>query len=105
MVVYLYRWKLKPGREEDFQRAWSFITEQLREKSGSLGSRLHSGDDGLHYGYAQWPNRAARENSQLTGEEFSRAREIMRDAAEETLPDIVLDPLADFLLLEPISSQ
>jgi quinol monooxygenase YgiN len=97
VVVYLYRWKLKPGFEDQFKEAWSYVTKELRKNGGSLGSRLHLANDGLYYGYAQWPSREAREDSNLTNPEIDTARKNMREAIEETLPEIVLDPVADFL--------
>lgn len=100
MIAFLYRWRLKPGREGDFEAAWAHVTAELREKCGSLGSSLHRGEDGLHYAYAQWPNREAREDACVTGEAFARAREAMRDATEEALPDVELTPMADYLVFE-----
>jgi quinol monooxygenase YgiN len=99
MVIYLYRWKIKPDKEAQFQKAWSYVTGQLREKSGSLGSRLHRGDDGLWYGYAQWPSIEVREQSNLKNDEIIEARRQMKDATIEMLPDIVLNPVSDFLVL------
>ncbi|MBL7670314.1 MAG: antibiotic biosynthesis monooxygenase [Bdellovibrionaceae bacterium] len=99
MVVYLYRWRLKPEKEKQFIKAWSYVTEQLREKSGSLGSRLHQGDDGLWYGYAQWPSIEKREDSQLSHAEIVEARRLMSDATLQRLPDIVLQPVSDFLIV------
>ena len=46
MFIALYRWKLKPGKEEQFREAWSQVTIAIREQSGSLGSRLHRSEDG-----------------------------------------------------------
>lgn len=99
MVVYLYRWRLKPGKESQFQKAWSYVTEQLREKCGSLGSRLHKGDDGIWYGYAQWPSVEKREQSNLKHEEITEARRQMKEATLEMLEDIVLTPVGDYLIL------
>ncbi len=99
MIISLYRWILKPGKEEQFKKAWSYVTEQLREKSGSLGSRLHLGDDGLRYGYAQWHSKEQRTKNRLTHAEITEARELMKDAVQEELPDIVLEPTNDFLIL------
>lgn len=99
MVIYLYRWKLKPEKEAQFEKAWTFVTEQLREKSGSLGSRLHRGDDGLWYGYAQWPSIEKREQSNLKYNEILEARKQMKDATIEMLPDIILTPVSDLLVL------
>jgi len=99
MVVYLYRWKIKPDKEAQFQKAWAYVTEQLREKSGSLGSRLHRGDDGLWYGYAQWPSVETRERSHLNTDEIAEARRLMKDATLEMLPEILLTPVSDFLVM------
>jgi quinol monooxygenase YgiN len=98
MVIYLYRWRIKKEKEFQFIKAWSYVTEQLREKSGSLGSRLHLADDGLWYGYAQWPSKELREASSLNDEKFLEARRLMNEATIEMLPDIVLDPVSDFLI-------
>lgn len=99
MVIYLYRWKIKAEKESQFIKAWSYVTEQLRARSGSLGSRLHLGDDGLWYGYAQWPSVQVREASSLSDEKIIEARELMKDATIEMLPDIILNPVSDFLII------
>ena len=101
MLVYLYRWKLKVGLEPQFQAAWSHVTRELKARAGSLGSRLHLGDDGWWYGYAQWPSAEVRERAQLTDDATTTARALMRDATEATLPDIVLTVAGDFLVLPP----
>lgn len=96
--VVLYRWRLHPEREDSFIDAWSRVTELLRSHCGSLGSRLHRGSDGLWYGYAQWPDAATKQQA------FARpvdpaAGAQMRAAIAETLPEVVLSPIADFLIL------
>jgi hypothetical protein len=98
MVVYLYRWRLKPGKEAQFQKAWTYVTEQLREKSGSLGSRLHFGSDGIWYGYAQWPSAELRDQSNLKHEEILEARKQMKDATLVAFDEIVLTPVSDYLI-------
>ena len=99
MVVYLYRWRIKSGKEAQFEKSWSYVTDQLREKCGSLGSRLHRGDDGLWYGYAQWPSAEARGKIKLSHPEIQEARRLMNDTILEELPDILLTPVSDFLVL------
>ena len=47
LSVYLYRWKIRTGMESSFENAWSFVTMELRENEGSLGSRLRRGSDGF----------------------------------------------------------
>ncbi|MFZ4713847.1 MAG: antibiotic biosynthesis monooxygenase [Bacteriovoracaceae bacterium] len=98
MIIYLYRWKLIPEKEDQFIEAWSYVTEQLREKCGSLGSRLHRGDDGLWYGYAQWPSAEQREKADLKHAEILEARRLMKDAIAESFQEIVLTPVSDFLI-------
>ncbi len=97
MIVYLYRWRLKPDKEAQFQKAWSYVTLQLREKSQSLGSRLHFGSDGFWYGYAQWPSIEIRKRSQLSHEEFLEARRLMQDATLE-FEEVLLSPVSDYLI-------
>ena len=96
----LYRFKIKPGREDEFVASWSAVTVALRDSRGALGSRLHRGPDGLWYAYAQWPSAETR-HSAFEGEPAdAEASARMRDTIEESLPDIVLDPVADYLILD-----
>lgn len=95
--VVLYRWRLHPGSEDAFVQAWSRTTELLRAR-GSLGSRLHRGSDGLWYGYAQWPSAQARAEAFASGPVDAAASAQMRQAIAESLPEVVLDPVADFLV-------
>lgn len=95
--VVLYRWKLKPSKEQQFIDAWSVATKALREL-GSFGSRLHKGPDDIWYGYAQWPNSQARDDA------FDKRKDtpegaIMGEAILESFPEILLEPVADYLVL------
>ncbi len=93
--VVLYRWRIKPGHEKAFAAAWAEVTERLLD-AGSLGSRLHRGDDGCWYGYAQWPSaevRAAAFAKNLA----PGASAAMQAAIAETLPSVELTPVADYL--------
>ncbi|HEY0230072.1 MAG TPA: antibiotic biosynthesis monooxygenase [Dokdonella sp.] len=96
-VIMLYRWRVRAGSEDQFVQAWSGITRQLRDERGSLGSRLHKGDDGLWYGYAQWPNANVVAEAFLEPvDELAAAH--MRDAVIENFTPVKLDPVADFLV-------
>lgn len=97
-LVVLYRWKLHPGSEASFIDAWSRVTELLRSRAGSLGSRLHRGNDGLWYGYAQWPSEESRQRAfaQLLD---PAALATMRSAIAESLPEVLLEPVSDYLVL------
>ena len=97
-LVVMYRWRLHPRMEASFVESWSRVTELLRNRAGSLGSRLHRGSDGLWYGYAQWPSAEVRQHA------FSQALDPtasaqMRAAIAESLPEIMLEPVADYLVL------
>jgi hypothetical protein len=95
-LVVLYRWRIRPDREQSFADAWSIVTRQLLNR-GSLGSRLHRGDDGLFYGYAQWSDVEA-----MTGAFAEPIDELaasnMSDAVVENFPPVRLAPIADFLV-------
>ena len=58
MFVAAYWWKVHPGKEEQFRAAWRRGTEMIRERYGSLGSRLHwDARNGRFVGVAEWPDR------------------------------------------------
>lgn len=94
----LYRWRLHPDSEDSFIEGWSQVSKLLLEHRGSLGSRLHRGDDGIWYSYAQWPSAEARANAFAAGSVDPAASKKMRDAIAEELPEIVLDSIVDFLV-------
>ncbi len=98
MIAILYSWRIKPDKEQQFIESWSQVTDFLRDKRGSLGSRLHRGNNGIFYGYAQWKSDEERQNAFQNSTEISDASNKMRDSIEETLPEIVLEPIADFLI-------
>jgi heme-degrading monooxygenase HmoA len=58
MFVAVYWWRVHPGKEEQFRRAWRRGTALITKKYGSLGSRLHRDADGRFVGYAEWPDEA-----------------------------------------------
>ncbi|QNK02796.1 antibiotic biosynthesis monooxygenase family protein [Dyella telluris] len=95
----IYRWRLRPGMEDQFIKAWTRISELYLHQGGSLGSRLHRGHDGLWYSYAQWPDEATRKNAFSAGALDKEAGELMRDSIAESLPEITLEPMVDLLVL------
>lgn len=59
MYCIIYRFKLSnpsPETEARFVKVWSGITDYLKRECGALGSRLHQGEDGTFFAYAQWPS-------------------------------------------------
>lgn len=96
MLVVLYRWRVNPSMESQFLENWRVITEHYVENCGGLGSRLHRGSDGIHYGYAQWPNLETKERAVLDVR-MELARLHMKDAVTETFAETYLELVADHL--------
>ena len=93
----IYRWRLHPGAEEAFVQAWSRVTGLLRSERGSLGSRLHWGPDDIWYSYTQWPSAAAKAEGLARPSVDPEAWQQLRAAIAESLPELILEPVADFL--------
>ncbi len=98
MFIVLYRWRIKPEKEAQFIKAWSEITNYFLQNWDSRGSRLHRGNDGLFYAYAQWTLASDREYAFANANELE-ASELMKDAIDESFAPIILDNLSDFLML------
>jgi len=98
-LTVLYRWRLHEGTEAAFANAWSRVSERLLSERGSLGSRLHRGPDGMWYSYAQWPSAQARDRAFALGPVDPEAARQMAECIAETLPELVLEPVSDFMVL------
>ncbi len=104
MFVVLYRWRVKPDLESQFVESWSEITAHLQRNHDSLGSRLHRGNDGFWYGYAQWKSAEQRENAFTSeSENIANASRKMRDAIDESFPETLLDVVSDYLILPDVN--
>ncbi len=99
MFVVLYRWRIKPNLERQFVENWSARTAYLREKYDSLGSRLHRGNDGIWYSYAQWKSVEQREQAfDAESNTVSETSQKFQEAIEETFPEIQLEITSDYLI-------
>lgn len=100
MFIILYRWRIKAHLEAQFVENWSARTALFRDKYNSSGSRLHCGDDGIWYAYAQWESEEQRNQAFVAeSKKVPEAREQMQEAIEETLPEIRLEMVSDFIIL------
>lgn len=91
MFVVVYRWRVKAGSEGAFRAAWARLTDAIREKHGSLGSRLHVAVDGTFVAYAQWPSRARRDEAVERGSPDAEAGAQLKACIEERFPDLELE--------------
>ncbi len=102
MFIILYRWKIKPEKEADFIDGWAEVTDFFLKNFDSLGSRLHQGNDGLFYAYAQWKSAEDREkafSNDINLEGIAK----MRKSIEESFAPVFLETLAGFLIIPPKS--
>ena len=78
MFAVIYRWRVLPGHEAEFEAGWRAGTDAIANEFGGWGSRLHRGDDGSFVAYAQWPDRATWERALQSrmqhSDEAARAR-------------------------------
>ncbi len=108
MFAVIYQSYLKPGREEDFQKAWNEIATYFVEKRGAIGSCLHKAEDGKWIAYSRWPDKATRDAS-WPKEENAPSEELpleVRQAIilikecidqDQKLPDICMNVVKDLL--------
>lgn len=78
----IYRWRLLPGRDEQFEAGWKRGTAAIAREFGGWGSRLHRLEPGVYLAYAQWPDEAiwakAREAGMRHGD--TEAARLYREA-------------------------
>jgi len=98
LIIFLYRWKIKPGKEKQFEDNWSEVTKAIRRDCGSYGSRLHLAKNNEYIGYAQWPDVETREKCELVDQPSVEARKLMKEAIEYSYPDQILQIKSDFLI-------
>jgi len=94
----IYRARVAPDKEQQYVAAWSKITRLLGSERGALGSRLHRGNDGLWYAYAQWASAEARRAAFSLGPVDAQAEADVVDSILEYFPEILLDPVEDQLV-------
>jgi hypothetical protein len=105
MFIALYRWKVKEGREKDFQEGWRRRTEEIYRHCDSLGSRLHRAEDGVWVAYAQWPDRRTYDAAQSIPVTDVEARALFRESLEESYPDIYMNVVDDLLREEAFTKR
>lgn len=93
----IYRARVHPDKEAKYIAAWSRLTMLIRSERGGLGSRLHRGNDGLWYAYAQWASAEARDAAFKLPSVDPAAQADIVDSVIEYFPEILLNPVEDQL--------
>lgn len=97
-IAILYRWRVTPGRDDEFRSAWLEGTRLIHKRCASYGARLHKGEDGLFWSYARWPDEAARAACFEENDFFSMdCFRTMQACIEDRFDDIVLTVTDDAL--------
>ena len=99
-VAILYRWRLKPGREGDFRRAWEEATRLIHQNCASYGACLHDGEDGLVWSYALWPSEAQRQAC-FSGRDWLEIEcfQVMQSAIAERYDEVRLKISSDLIAM------
>ena len=73
-----------PDNEKKFVECWKGVTQFFQSNAGASGARLHKGEDGAFYAYAEWPDKATFEASQqvLPTEDFVKTRLVWAEICE-----------------------
>lgn len=101
MFVAVYWWKVHPGKEAQFRKAWRRGTELIREEYGSLGSRLHRDAEDRFIGVAEWPDRAtwqAAFDAKMVYDELETRQAFVDAIAEAAEEPLLLMEVTDDLL-------
>ncbi|TGY87765.1 antibiotic biosynthesis monooxygenase [Marinicauda algicola] len=99
-IAVLYRWRARPGMEDQFRRGWVSGTRAIERQCGSFGAALHQAQDGTFWSYARWPDEATRRACFQDGSVFSDPGfGQMSEATAETFEEIPLEITDDLLVL------
>jgi heme-degrading monooxygenase HmoA len=101
MFIAVYRFVAKKGMNEHFCKAWRERTKEIRAEFGSLGSRLHTSEDGSFIAYAQWKSRNHWLQMGRSSEE-TEARLAMKEATESAETVLELEVVDDLLMPMPL---
>ena len=99
MFAVIYRWRVIPGLEAQFEQGWRRGTELIAKEFGGWGSRLHRAGEGVYIAYAQWPD-------EVTWKQASEAR--MRhsdDEARRMYRDAIVPGSFETLYAMPVTAD
>jgi heme-degrading monooxygenase HmoA len=93
MYAVIYRWRVAPQHEAEFQRRWHEGTKDIATHYGGGGSRLHKTNNGEWIAYARWPNKADRDDARIARLNAHRQDKGKGELVEEVWLEITDDLL------------
>ena len=69
MYIGLYKFEVRPGKEQEFVQTWQKLSEEMREKFNSFGSSLHVTNDYQFTATTFWRSREQWEKFWLLKEQ------------------------------------
>lgn len=103
MFAVIYRFYIKPGREEEYQTYWNQVANYFIQHRGSIGSSLHKTEEGMWLAYSRWPDKATRDASWSSDNEIDDLPVMIKDAIvkmkdcgdqERKFPEICMEVVA-----------
>ncbi len=93
MFVAVYRYRLKPGTEEQFAKDWAEVTWRGITEGKSLGSTLGKAQDGSWVAIARWQTK--QRDDWFASIPVEGARACMRAAIETWIDDLEVEIVND----------
>lgn len=94
MFIAVYRYRLKPGVEVQFEADWAEVTRRGIEEDHSLGSTLGKAQDGSWVAIARWPTKQQRDDW-FASIPVEGARARMRTAIDSWIDDLEVETVND----------
>lgn len=107
MIAVIYRFRLKPGKEKEYQDNWHKLVNYFVNHRGAIGSCLHKTADGLWVAYSRWPDEKTRKaawpdttnikNPANLPPEINNARLAMKKCVKKKYPEICMEIVKNLL--------
>lgn len=100
MFAVIYRWRVEKKHEDEFQRRWHEITQDIVAHHGGGGSRLHKADNGEWVAYARWPRKEDRDRAFEARTRASTGTTPQGEGKAKLIEEIWLEITDDLLIPE-----
>lgn len=97
MFAAIYRWRVRPGQDQDFVKGWYLTSSTVRERFGAVGSRLHRTADGLYVAYGRWNAQEDRDPYLADLAVHPKGFELMQGSVARESPPIDMHVVGNLL--------